>query len=59
MKFAHTLSHFFPSIFDLGIREGELMRNMCLLGEVLPNLFFLGINLKIVNIKAHQYSPRC
>jgi hypothetical protein len=47
MKFAHTLSHFFPSIFDLGIREGELMRNMCLLGEVLPNLFFLGINLKM------------
>jgi hypothetical protein len=21
--------------------------------------FFLGTNLKIVNIKAHQYSPQC
>jgi hypothetical protein len=33
---------------------------MCLLGEVLPNFFLLGTNLKIVNNKAHQsYSPRC
>ena len=30
------------------------MRNMCLLGEVLPNFFFFGTNLKIVNNKAHH-----
>ena len=35
----HTFSIFF-SIFDLGIWEGGgLMRNMCLLGRVLPNYF--------------------
>jgi hypothetical protein len=35
------------------------MRNMCLLGEVLPNFFFLGTNLKILNNKAHQlHSPK-
>jgi hypothetical protein len=35
----HNFSIF--SIFDLGIWERGLMRNMCLLGEVLPNFFFL------------------
>ena len=55
----HNFSFFF-SIFDLGIREGGLMRNMCLLWEVLPNFFFLGTNLKILNNKAHQlHSPQC
>ena len=47
----HFLNFFY---FWPGNSGRGLMRNMCLLGEVLPNFFFLRTNLKIVNNKAHH-----